>query len=88
MLPNWEYAKQKIIDIALTMPELEYFGFDIAITADGIKIPEINRFPDFPRIDILTPETIEYLLYKLERKKHVYGYDVNRTHKPIRLPER
>ncbi len=88
VLPNWEYAKQKIIDIALTMPELEYFGFDIAITADGIKIPEINRFPDFPRIDILTPETIEYLLYKLERKKHVYGYDVNRTHKPIRLPER
>ena len=88
VLPNWEYAKEKILQIAAAIPQLEYFGFDLAITQDGIKLPEINRFPDFPRIDKLTPEIIEYLLYKLDRKKHVYGYDEQPCRKPLHLPDR
>lgn len=88
VLPNWEYAKARILDIASAIPQMEYFGFDLAITPDGIKLPEINRFPDFPRIDKLTPEIIEYLLYRLECKKHVYKYDVEPCTKPLRLPER
>ena len=88
VIPNWEYAKEKILQIATAIPQLEYFGFDLAITPDGIKLPEINRFPDFPRIDTLTPEIIRYLLYKLEQKKRVYGYDKKPSHKILHLPKR
>lgn len=88
VIPNWEYAKEKILQIAAAIPQLEYFGFDLAITPDGIKLPEINRFPDFPRIDTLTPEIIRYLLYKLKQKKRVYGYDKKPSHKILHLPRR
>lgn len=88
VIPNWEYAKEKILQIAAAIPQLEYFGFDLAITPDGIKLPEINRFPDFPRIDTLTPEIIRYLLYKLEQKKRVYGYDKKPSHKILHLSKR
>lgn len=88
VLPNWEYAKQRIYAIADSISQLEYFGFDLAITEDGIKLPEINRFPDFPRIDKLTPETIDYLLHRLNMKKRVYGYDKNPCKSLLRLPRR
>ena len=88
IIPNWEYAKRMVLAIARSMPQLEYFGFDVAITDDGIKIPEINRFPDFPRIDTLTSEMMDYLLFKLQQKKHLYGYDVSPCRKLLRLPER
>lgn len=87
-IPHWDYAVAKVLDIAASMPQLEYLGFDLAITPDGIMLPEINRSPDFPRIDKLTPETIDYLLYKLHKKKTIFGYDVNPPKKLISLPER
>ena len=88
ILPNWEKVKQQVLDVATSIPQLEYFGFDLALTADGIKFPEINRFPDYPAIEKYTPETIDYLLYKLEQKKKSHGYDVSRGHTLIKLPRR
>ena len=88
IMPNWELAKRKVLEIAESIPQLEYLGFDLAMTEDGFKLPEINRFPDFPRIDRLTPEIIDYLLYKLEQKKRLFGYDVNPPRKLISLPQR
>ena len=72
-LPNWEKVKQTVLDVARNIPELEYFGFDLAITESGIKFPEINRFPDYPAIEKLSPKTMDYLLYKLKEKKISYG---------------
>ncbi|WP_087005412.1 sugar-transfer associated ATP-grasp domain-containing protein [Brevibacterium yomogidense] len=88
VMPNWEFAKQKVLEMAESIPQLEYLGFDLAMTEDSFKLPEINRFPDFPRIDKLTPEIIDYLLYKLEKKKRLFGYDVNPPRKLISLPKR
>ena len=73
-LPNWDDVVETILKIAESMPEIEYMGFDVAFTEDGIKLPEINRFPDFPKINKLTPTTMDYLLYKLQKKKEKYGY--------------
>ncbi len=87
-LPNWEKVKQDVLNVAADIPQLEFFGFDLAITKDGLKFPEINRFPDYPAIEKYTPQTIDYLLYKLEQKKKKYGYDVSRGNKLIKLPER
>lgn len=88
VLPNWESAKAKVLEMAASIPQLEYLGFDLALTEDSFKLPEINRFPDFPRIDKLTPQIIDYLLYKLEQKKRLHGYDVNPPRTLISLPQR
>lgn len=88
VLPNWEKTKGLIIDIATELKQLEYFGFDLAITEDGIKIPEINRSPDYPRIEKFTDRTNEYLLGQLEKKKKQYGYDNNKCNKIMSLPKR
>lgn len=87
-LPNWEKVKQDVLDVARSIPQLEYFGFDLALTEDGLKFPEINRFPDYPAIEKYSPATIDYLLYKLQMKKKRYGYDVSRGHKLVKLPKR
>lgn len=87
-IPHWEQVKSTVLEVAASIPQLEYFGFDIAVTEDGIKFPEINRFPDYPKIEKLSPATMEYLLHKLEQKKHVYGYDVNPCKKLVHLPKR
>ncbi|MFT3943465.1 MAG: sugar-transfer associated ATP-grasp domain-containing protein [Ancrocorticia sp.] len=87
VLPHWEQAKEQVLRIAQSIKQLEYFGFDVAITEDGIKIPEINRFPDYPRIEKLTPDTIEYLLHKLTQKKNRTNYWKSRR-KPLDLPRR
>lgn len=88
VLPRWEETKEKVLEMARSIPQLEYMGFDVAITEDGFKLPEINRMPDFPRIDKLTPEIIDYLLYKLDRKKRRYGYHKALPKKLISLPPR
>ena len=87
VLPHWDDVKDYVLKIASSIKQLEYFGFDVAITEDGIKIPEINRFPDYPRIERLTPETTEYLLHKLARKKMRTNYLQSRR-KPLDLPRR
>ena len=87
-IPHWEYVKAKIIEMAESVPQLEYFGFDVAITENGVKLPEINRFPDYPKIEKLSPETMRYLLMKLEQKKKKYGYDKKPCRKLIHLPRR
>ncbi|MGO1768330.1 MAG: sugar-transfer associated ATP-grasp domain-containing protein [Microbacterium sp.] len=88
VIPNWELVKAQVLEMAASFSQLEYLGFDVAITEDGFKIPEINRFPDFPRIERLTPATIDYLLMKLGEKKRQYGYHRRRPRRLISLPRR
>ena len=73
ILPNWDIVKQGVIDLSYAMPQLEYLGFDVAITEDGMKLPEINRAPGYPKIEKFTPLTNDYLLYKLEQKRKKYN---------------
>ena len=87
-IPHYEKIKEIILDMAANITELEYFGFDVAVTEDSIKLPEINRFPDFPKIEKYSQETIDYLLLKLQQKKEKYGYDVKPCRKLVHLPKR
>ena len=87
-LPNWEKVKADVLAVASSIPQLEYFGFDLAITEDGIKFPEINKFPDYPAIEKYSDKTIDYLLYKLEGKKRLYGYDETPNKTLVHLPKR
>lgn len=72
-IPHWDKIVEGIKELHLAMPELEYLGFDIAVTEDGMKLPEINRAPGLPKIESLNRETIDYLLYKKEKKMERVG---------------
>ena len=87
-IPHYQKIREIILDMAANITELEYFGFDVAVTEDSIKLPEINRFPDFPKIEKYSQETIDYLLLKLQQKKEKYGYDVKPCRKLVHLPKR
>ena len=87
-IPNWDTIIKNIKEIAYSLEQIEYFGFDVAVTEDGMKFPEINRYPDYMKIGKLKPEAIEYLLGKVECKKKQYGYDKRMPFKLIRFIDR
>ena len=87
-LPHWEEVKKQVMDVTRSIKQLEFFGVDLAVTNDGIKFPEINRFPDYPAVEKYAAPTREYLLYKLAGKKHHYGYDVKPNRTLVHLPKR
>lgn len=87
-LPHWDEVKKQVLDVTRSIKQLEFFGVDLAVTNEGIKFPEINRFPDYPAVEKYTKPTREYLLYKLEGKKRHYGYDKKKNRTLVHLPDR
>ena len=87
-LPHWDGVREKVLEVARSIPQLEWFGFDLAVTKDGIKFPEINRFPDFPAVEKYSAGTRDYLLYKLQKKKEAFGYDKKPSKSLFHLPKR
>ncbi len=87
-IPNWEKILNDIKEISSFFEQIEYFGFDVSITDNGIKFPEINRYPDYMKIDKLKPRSMKYLLYKIEQKKKIYGYDKHMPHKLFKFIDR
>ena len=87
-IPHWESVKETVLKVAASIPQLEYFGFDVAVTEEGIKFPEINRSPDYPKIERFSHATNQYLLQKLQEKKKRFGYDKKPCRTLIHLPRR
>lgn len=87
-IPNWDQILKDILEIANHLEQIEYFGFDIAITDKGMKFPEINRYPDYMKIGRLKQHSIDYLLERLETKKRKYGYDKKMPHKLFKFIDR
>ena len=73
VVPNWELMKKGVIDICRFMPELEYLGFDIAITDDGFKIIEINIHQDLHKVAEHSEEFKSFYRDKLRLKAEKYG---------------
>ena len=44
-LPHWNLVKDTVLTICQYLSSLDYFGFDIMITQEGIKLCEINTLP-------------------------------------------
>ncbi len=74
-VPNWELMKKGITDICRFMPELEYLGFDIAITDDGFKIIEINIHQDLHKVAEHSEEFKAFFRDKLALKAKKNGLD-------------
>ena len=45
VLPYWETVRDVILSLCDYLSSLEYFGFDIMITDEGVKLCEINTLP-------------------------------------------
>lgn len=73
IVPNWDYMCKGVVNICKFMPELEYLGFDIAITDDGFKIIEINIHQDLHKVAEHTPEFRQFYQDKMKLKAEYYG---------------
>ena len=71
-VPNWGKMKKGIIEVCKSMPELEYLGFDIAITPGGFQIIEINIHQDLHKVAEHTDEVRRFYKNKIEFKKMLY----------------
>lgn len=87
-LPHWDKVKEDVLNVTASIKQLEWFGVDLAVTDEGIKFPEINRFPDFPAVEKYTKRTREYLLDRLLAKKRAFGYDKLPNRTLVHLPKR
>lgn len=74
-IPFWKDIKEKICEIGKYLFELEYLGFDIAVTEKGFKIIEINSFQGIRCFQIEKPllkkgeKTREYFIKKIGEMK-------------------
>lgn len=68
-IPHWDMVIDGVKRIANALPQIEYMGFDIAITPEGFKVIEINVFPDYTKFLLKDEETQEFLKNKVTLKK-------------------
>lgn len=71
-IPHWESVKKGIFEICKYMPELEWLGFDVAITKDDFCIVEINRSQNLQKAYEYPDVIKSYLFRKLREKKEKY----------------
>lgn len=53
-IPNWEKAKQMVLEAALVHDKIHVVGWDVAITEDGATFIEGNRRPGFDLVQVLS----------------------------------
>lgn len=69
-IPNWELICTKIKEICRYMAELEYLGFDIAVTNDGFRVIEINIHQDLHKVATFSDEIKAFFKQKISDKRN------------------
>lgn len=72
-IPNWDAVCNGVLDVCRFMPELEYLGFDIAVTNDGFRIIEINIHQDLHKVAEHSDVFKQFYRDKLRLKAKEYG---------------
>ncbi|MBR6524005.1 MAG: hypothetical protein IKT39_05310 [Clostridia bacterium] len=67
-IPHWETVKTKLIEISKYIPQLEWMGFDVAITETGFNIIEINSHQGLHRYHTYPQEIKDYFKRKSQLK--------------------
>lgn len=73
IVPCWQELRKAVLEIASYMKELEYLGFDVAITNEGIKVLEINIHQDLHKVAEYTDEINAFFDRAKQRKMKQYG---------------
>lgn len=76
-LPHWDMVRESVLGIARQFGELEYLGFDVAITEKGICILEINVHQDLHKVAEFTDEMNAFFKKKIRSKRLAYSLIVD-----------
>ena len=71
-LPDWDNVKKTLTDICNYFGQLEYLGFDVALSSEGVKILEINKYQDLHRCAFYGDTVQAFFRKKIEAKKKAY----------------
>ncbi|HLQ82678.1 MAG TPA: sugar-transfer associated ATP-grasp domain-containing protein [Pseudogracilibacillus sp.] len=55
VIPNWEQVKDKVINLMNELSYLNYVGWDVVVTNDGVKVIEGNNYSDVNILQIHAP---------------------------------
>lgn len=80
-LPNWNMVKEKINQICSHISSLDYLGFDIIITEDGMKLCEINSHPAMDYEQVMCGPTLTKKAREGFIAKGLFNYDANEFYK-------
>lgn len=58
-IPHWEYVKQSVLGLTKQLNFLNYVGWDVAVTPEGVKIIEGNNYSDVNILQIHQPLLID-----------------------------
>ncbi len=72
-IPEWGKINEVVLNIAKSIPELDYLGFDVVVSDKGIKILEINIHQDLHKVAEYTDVINEFFNEKKKRKKAMYS---------------
>lgn len=76
-LPNWEMVRDAVYALCDHFSSLEYFGFDIIITDNGLKLCEINTHPSMDYEQVMcgpvfsNEKAKEFFLSKISKKTKI-----------------
>ena len=72
-IPHWDLVCRKVVEICRMMPELEYLGFDIAVTEDAFNVMEINIHQDLHKVALHSDEIRAFYADKIRYKEMLYS---------------
>ena len=72
-IPHWDLICRKVVEICRMMPELEYLGFDIAVTEDAFNVMEINIHQDLHKVAQHSDEIRAFYADKIRYKEMLYS---------------
>ena len=64
-IPNWTMICDIVKKIARLIPEVEYMGFDVAVTEDGLKVMEINIHQDLHKVGLYSDDIKQFFKKKI-----------------------
>ena len=76
ILPNWDIVRDVILSICNYFSSLEYFGFDVMVTDEGVKLCEINTLPSLVGAQTLCgpilckPVAKDFFIKKIKAKQN------------------
>ena len=54
LIPNWDKAKEMVLEAALVNDKIHVVGWDVAITEEGATLIEGNRRPGFDLVQVVS----------------------------------
>ena len=75
ILPNCDLVCEKVLAMSRYLCELEYLGFDIAITDAGLCVLEINIHQDLHKVATYDEEIMDFFRRKMAIKRSMFNAD-------------